>query len=130
MKLITYAVLILLPVLALANAVPVPVPAPGEIIVPGGDPLQTLLNLILNIKTMSPIAIASAVIVIAVQIADKFFASSNLKKAAVAILSVAYAVVQALISGLGVVEALALVLLTMGGATMIYNFVVKPFLKK
>ena len=96
-----------------------------------GDPLAAILELVLNFKSMAPLALASAVIVFLVQAGRKFFPSSGVRKAVVTVLSVAYVIIQNVLSGgLGWVESGVLVLFTMGGATMIYNYAIKPLLKK
>lgn len=100
--------------------------------VPEGDPLATLLQLILNFKALGPVAIAALVVTFVVQGLKKFFppASSNVSRAIVTVLSVAYGIIQQVISGLSVLDSLVFVLLTMGGAVMIYEFAIKPFLPK
>lgn len=98
--------------------------------VPEGDPLQALLGLITSWSAMSPIMIGSAIVTIVVQSVRKFLPSSKARKAVVVLGGVVWAVLQALINGLGLVEALVMVLLTMGGAVAIYEWVIKPFTVK
>lgn len=98
--------------------------------VPEGDPLATLLHLFMNIKAMAPLSIAMGLIVGVVQSLKKFLPSSAAKKGAVVFLGVVHAVLQAIFGGLSVADAVVLVLLTSGGAVAIYEWVVKPLLKK
>ncbi len=98
--------------------------------VPVVEPLGALLALITSFSAMSPIAIASAVIVILVQLMNKFLTTSVAKKGAVVALGVVYALVQKVMGGMGWLDAAALVMLTSGGAVAIYEFVIKPLLPK
>jgi len=97
--------------------------------VPEGDPLAALLNLVLNFKAMGPVAIGSLATTIIVQSLRKFLPSSIARKGAVVGLGVLYAVLQSIIGGLGILDALVLVLLTSGGAVALYEWVIKPIIK-
>ena len=100
-----------------------------ELEVPEGDPLAKLLELITNWKTLTPIAIGSGAVVV-VQLLRKFLPTSNIRRALVVVLGVAWAVFQGLLNGMGALDMIVMVLLTSGGAVLIYEAAIKPFLKK
>ena len=101
-----------------------------ELEVPEGDPLAKLLELITNWKTLTPIGIGSGAIVVVVQLLRKFLPTSNIRRALVVVLGVACAVFQGLLNGMGALDMIVMVLLTSGGAVLIYEAAIKPFLKK
>lgn len=101
---------------------------PPELTVPEGDPLAGFIQLFLNFKTLSPLAIGSSIVIIIVQALKKFMPTTNLTRGLAVGLSVAYGIFQAMISGLGFMQALVLVMFTLGGATLVYEYVIKPLL--
>ena len=98
--------------------------------VPPGDPLQSLLALIMNWKASTPIVIGIGLISVIVQSLKAFLPSSAVRKAVVVALGVAYALLQAVIGGIGWMEAAVMILLTSGGAVALYEWVIKPLLGK
>lgn len=107
-----------------------PLLAFGEPPVPEGDPLASLLNLVLNWKAAGPIAIASSLVVVLVQLLKNYAGAFEYKRTAVVALSCIYGVLQALVSGLGLVEAIVLALVTSGGAMALYESIKNPLLKQ
>lgn len=93
---------------------------------PDVDPLSILLLLVTNFSIMAPIAIAMSVVSIIVRVLDRYLKTKVVKKGLVVLLSVVYAIFEGVSAGLGWLEAVALVLLTSGGATAIYHWVIKP----
>ena len=115
------AFVFLLPVVALADGIEVP----------EGDPLATLLNLVVNFKTLGVLGIASAVTVLVAQGIKKFvpeYNNSAVAKGVVVLMGVVWAIIGKVMTGVGAVEASALVLFTMGGASVIYDYILKPLL--
>ena len=102
----------------------------ADLEVPEGDPLAALLDLITNWKALSPIGLGSGIIVVVVQSLRKFLPSSNIRRAIVVVLGVVWAVLQGLLNGMGALDMIVMVLLTSGGAVLIYEAAIKPFLKK
>lgn len=101
----------------------------GETPVPEGDPLQSLIGLISQWSTLSPIALGISVIVVLVQAAKAFLGESfKFKRIIITGLGVAYGVGVSLQNGMPIFDALILGLLTSGGAVAIYE-ALKPLLK-
>jgi hypothetical protein len=98
--------------------------------VPEGDPLAAALALWTQWKTATPIAIGSLIITFVVQALKKFLPSSGVTRVVVVLGGVAYTILQKIMTGMGWAEALVLVLLTMGGAVLIYEMVIKPLFPK
>lgn len=103
-------------------------PVLAGIEVPDVDPITAIMEIIANFGIMSPLALASAGIVAVVQVLKKFLPEFKYKRFLVVVLGVAYGVVQSSLSGLGLVEALVLALITSGGAVAIYE-ALKPLLQ-
>ena len=89
--------------------------------IPDVDPLAKLLELILNFKTMSPLAIGMVVIVIGTQLLKKLLPAWPYNRLTVAILSSLYGIVFAFSQGITWSNALVMVLITGGGAIAIYE---------
>lgn len=102
----------------------------ADLEVPEGDPTQSLLALILSWKSLGGVGIASGLISVVVQSLRKFLPSSGVKKAVVVTLGVVYAVLQMVLGGGGIMDALVTVLLTSGGAVAIYEWAIKPLFPK
>ncbi len=100
--------------------------ADASIVVPDGDPLTTLLTLVTSLKTMSPLAIASSVIVLVVQGVKKFLPGFQYTKVIVVLGGIFWAFVQSMTSGLSPINAGIFVLLTSGGAIAIYEVFKTP----
>ena len=100
--------------------------ADSSIVVPEGDPLSALLALVTNWSAMSPLAIASGVIVLLVQGFKKFFPGFQYLKFVVVFGGVGYGFVQALVSGMTALNAGVFILLTSGGAVAIYELFKTP----
>lgn len=98
----------------------------GSTDVPDGDPLITLLNLILNFKASGPLVIAASIVTIIVQGVKKFAPTFPYSKGVAVFGGVIYGIFQALQSGLGLVESLVFVLVTSGGAVAIYEYLKNP----
>lgn len=94
--------------------------------VPETDPLAELLKLIANWQALSPLAIASSVIVIVVQSVKKFFPDFQHTRAVVVVGGLVYGLLQALVSGMDFVSAIIFVLVTSGGAVALYELFKKP----
>jgi len=98
---------------------------------PEGDPLASLLALITNWKASTPVVLGSAVVAFVVQAARKFLPSGAVRKGLVVVGGVVWAVFQSMINdGMGWLDGAIMVLLTMGGAVAIYEWVIKPLTKK
>lgn len=111
------------------DSVKVEAPAPAE-----GDPIVTISELIKNWKSMSPVAIGAAIILILVQLLKssffgQFFNNLVVKRAFITVLGVAYGVVYLISAGTDVVTALVVGLLASGGAVAIYE-AIKPLISK
>jgi hypothetical protein len=104
--------------------------AESIIAVPDVNPLEAILSLLTNFKSMGPLAIASLSITIVVQSLKQFLPDSKAKKLAVLLLSLAYGVIAKIMLGTSWPEALVLVMLSGGGATAIYEWFVKPVMQK
>jgi hypothetical protein len=89
--------------------------------VPDGDPLSLALNLAMNFKTMGPLALGIAGVTIVMQVLKKFVGDFKYKRVVVAGLSVGYAVLLSVTSGLSWLQALIAALVTGGGAVAIYE---------
>lgn len=114
--------LFLLPVVAYAVDVP--------IVTPEVEPFSALMSLIMQWKTIGPLAGGAMGIAIAVQLLKQFVGDAfQYKRLAVTALGVIYGVVLAMSKGMGAVEAIVTALLVSGGAVAIYE-AVKPVLKK
>lgn len=100
------------------------------LVVPDGDALQLLFNLIANWKTTPVLVAGSTLIVVIVGVLKKTVGDFNYKRVLIALLSVVYSVFQSLTAGLGIWEAIVLALVTYGGAFAIYEGLVNPALKK
>lgn len=98
----------------------------AEPVIPDGDPLSSLLALIMNWKAAGPIALASSVVVVLVQVLKSSLGSFQYKRLAVVILSCAYGVLQGITSGLSLFQALVLALVTSGGAIALYESIKNP----
>ena len=102
--------MLMLPFIALAQAVP------------DVEPIAQLLSLSSGWNSMSPIAIGSVLVVLAMSIIKKFVGEDmKWKRLVVALLSSAYAVLLSLTMGLGVLPAIVAALVTGGGAMAIYE---------
>ena len=99
------------------------------IVPPDGDPLATLLQMLMNWQALSPLAIGASVIVIVMQVMKKYVGDFNFKRLLVTLLGVVWGVVTARMNGLGLLEALVAALITSGGAVALYE-AVKPLLPK
>jgi hypothetical protein len=89
--------------------------------VPDGDPLTLLLNLVMNYKTMGPLALGVAGVTVVMQVLKKFVGDFKYKRLVVTALSVAYAVLLSLVSGLSLLQAAVAALITGGGAVALYE---------
>jgi hypothetical protein len=98
--------------------------------VPEGDPLASALALWTQWKTATPIAIGSLIITFVVQALKEFLPSSGVTRVVVVLGGVGYTILQKIMTGMGWAEALVMVLLTMGGAVLIYEMVIKPLFPK
>lgn len=118
----TFLVLLLLS--AIAYAVDVP------IVVPDGDPFTNLMSLIMQWKTIGPLAGGALGVAVVVQLLKQFVGDAFVyKRAAVTVLGVIYGVLLAMSKGMGAVEAIVTALLVSGGAVAIYE-ALKPTLQK
>lgn len=115
------AAAVLFPVVAFALEVPIQTP--------DGQPTQSILELVLNWKTLTPFAIGAAIIVIAVQVLKHYVPEFEYKRLAVTVLGIAYGTILALQQGLSIGAALVASLLTSGGAVALYE-ALKPAIKK
>ncbi len=100
--------------------------ADASIVVPDGDPLVALLQLLQNWGTAVPLAKATAVIMILVQAVKKLFPGFVGLRFVVVIGGIAYAVVNSLATGLSLANSITLVLLSSGGAVALYELFFKP----
>ena len=103
-------------------------------VIPEGDAAKSLLDLLMNYKTLSPLAIGSAIIVISVQILksnlfDQFFKGFKYKRALITVLGQIYSVVFMVINGQSLMNAVISGLFISGGAVAIYE-AIKPFIEK
>lgn len=103
--------MVVMPLVALAD---VPV-------VPDGDPLTLLLNLIFTWKSAGPLALGMGIVVLATQVVKKLLPDFQHKRLVVTILSCAYGVVLGVSQGLGWLPTVVAVLVTGGGAVAIYE---------
>lgn len=106
-----FTALILTPILSFAD---VPV-------VPDSDPLALVLQLIMQWKTMGPLAGGMLVVMILTQVIKKFAPEFKYKRLLVTALSCVYGVILGVSQGLPVLSVLVAVLVTGGGAVAIYN---------
>lgn len=100
--------------------------ADGALDIPDSDPLSVLLALVQNAKTLAPLSIASLVIMFIVQVFKKLFPNFLYTRFVVVIGGVIYGVIHQLLTGLSLVNSLAFILITSGGAVAIYELFVKP----
>lgn len=103
-----------------------PVAVFGVTEVPDGDPLSALLNLVLNFKTISPLAIASSAIVIFVQLVKKYMPGFKYYDIVVVLGGLIYGTIQSLMSGMDIFSSLVFIFITSGGAMMLYNLFKTP----
>jgi hypothetical protein len=95
-------------------------------VVPEGDPLSALLNLVMNWGATAPLVLASTIIMIIVQAFKKFFPTFQYIKFVVVIGGIAYGTVQSMITGMTFVNSIVFALLTSGGAVAIYELFKTP----
>lgn len=100
--------------------------AMAAVTVPEGDPLASALEAFLNIKSLSPLGIASAVVVVLVQLVKKYFPGFEYYDVVVVLGGLTYGVLQAILSGSSVGQALLFILVTSGGAMMLYDLFKTP----
>lgn len=100
--------------------------ADSAIVVPDGDPLAALLQLVTSWGVMAPLVKASTAIVLLVQGFKKFFPNFQYLKFVVVIGGVGYGFVQALVSGMQPLNAGVFILLTSGGAVALYELFKTP----
>lgn len=114
--------LFLLPMAAFAVDVP--------IVVPDGDPLQLLLNLVMNFKSIGPLAAGSVVVMILAQVFKQFVAEDfKYKRLVVTALGIIYGVLLAVSKGMGFGPAVVTAIFVSGGAVALYE-ALKPSLQK
>lgn len=89
--------------------------------VPDGDPLQMLLNLVTNFKTLGPLGAGILFVTILTQVLKKYFPNFEYYRLAVTALAVIYSVLVSLTQGLSFVNALVMALITGGGAVALYE---------
>lgn len=99
----------------------------GDLEVPVQEPWPELLKLIQNIGAWGPWAIASSVSVILAGFARMFIKEAWVAKAVVTACGVVYGVAKMVLnSGMGTVDAIVTALFVMGGAALLYDYVIKP----
>lgn len=98
----------------------------ASIVVPEGDPLAALLNLVMNWSSIAPLVKASAIIMVAVQAFKKFVPTFQYLKVVVVIGGVIYGFIQSMMTGMSLANAAVFVLLTSGGAVAIYELLKTP----
>lgn len=102
--------------------------AMASIVVPDGDALQLLLQLLTQWSSLSPLAIGSILIVIAMQVLKMFAGDFKFKRLAVVLLGCIYAVIQSRIQGLDIGNAVVLMLISSGGAVALFE-AIKPLIE-
>jgi hypothetical protein len=96
------------------------------IVVPDADPLSTLLGLIAKWSSVSPLVLASSVVVIITQAVKKFVPGFAYTKIVVVVGGIIYGVIQSLITGMTFINAVVFVMLTSGGAMALYDVFRSP----
>lgn len=99
--------------------------AEAAITVPDGDPLTALLSLFQNFSAASAIGKAILVIVLAVQAMKKFFPAFQYQEVFTLIAGLVYGFLQALQSGMSLINSGIFVLITSGGAILVYDYFLK-----
>lgn len=115
--------------LALAISFVIPTFASEVVTIPEVDLFEKISELILNWGALSSIAKGSLVIMILAQAIKQYAKEFKYKKLLVAVLSIAYGVFSLLVDGTSVGASIAMVLISYGGAPMLYD-ALKPILKK
>lgn len=95
------------------------------IVVPDGDPLTALLTLIQNFGAAAPIGKAILVIVLLVQAMKKFFPAFQYQELFTLFAGLVYGFLQALQSGMSWLNAGIFVVITSGGAILVYDYFLK-----
>lgn len=89
---------------------------------PEVDPAQLIIQLVTNWKSMGPIAIGMAFVVLSGQAIKSFVAEDfKYKRLLVLVLSLAYGALFSVSQGKGVLEALVITFVTGGGAVALYE---------
>lgn len=96
---------------------------------PEVDIFEQIATLATNWKMLTPVLKGSAIVVILTQIVKQYFKDFKYNKILVAVLSCVYGVFSLLVDGSSVGASIAMVLISYGGAPILYD-ALKPFLKK
>lgn len=113
----------------LAASFMLPTEASEIIALPEVDVFEKIASLMANWSNLTPILKGSAIVVIVAQIIKQYVKGFKYKKILIAILSCLYGVFSLLVDGTSVGASIAIVLISYGGAPMLYD-ALKPFLKK
>lgn len=97
----------------------------AEITVPDGDPLSAVLSLITQWSVLAPIAKAILVIQILVQGLKKFLPNFQYLELFTLVAGLVYGFLQSISTGMSILNSAIFVLITSGGAILVYDYITK-----